>query len=96
MSLRPTILVWLLAGSTCLASSGYAAEPAPGACPRTFELVTPGDWHCEEEAAPRCTVCRNRSHHYTDLIIRCARDDTRERVPMPPGGRMEMCGGQEM
>lgn len=70
------------------------SESAP--CPRTFELVTPDDWRCEEEASPQCTVCRNRSLHYTELVVRCVRDDTRERVSMPPGGRMSICGGQGM
>lgn len=94
MTLRLAIVLSLI-GSP-LANSVSAAGPAPSECPRTFELVTPGDWQCAEETAPRCTVCRNRSHHYTDLIIRCARDDTRERVSMPPGGRMEICGGHAM
>lgn len=96
MFLHRTLVVALLASPLWLTNPVHAAEPAPVECPRTFELVTPADWRCEEQPAPRCTVCRNLSRHYTELIIRCTRDDTRERVPMPPGGRMEICGGQEM
>lgn len=96
MSPRPAILLLLLGGSV-LASVTQAADPVPSAaCPRAFELVTPEDWRCEEEGPARCTVCRNRSLHYTDLVVRCVWDDTRERVPMPPGGHMAICGGQEM
>ena len=87
-------MLFLLLGWTLLVTPVHA-EPAASACPRVFELATPEDWRCEEEGTARCTVCRNRSRHYTDLVVRCVWDDTRERVPMPPGGHMAICGGQD-
>lgn len=93
MSPRHAMLLLLL-GSTLLVPLADAVEPAASACPRVFELATPEDWRCDEEGTARCTVCRNRSMHYTDLLVRCVWDDTRERVPMPPGGHMVICAGQ--
>lgn len=87
--------VLVLIGTTWLVYPACAGEIASGECPRTFEFTTPEDWRCEHASAPNCTICRNRSLHHTDLVVRCTRDDTREHVPMPPGGGMTICSGQE-
>lgn len=84
---RLRAILTLLAGA--LSASGVRAE-----CVRTFQLVTPEDWRCAEEGAARCTVCRNRSLHTTELVVHCAADGTEEHHVMPPGGAVAICGGR--
>lgn len=94
MPTRSSIALTLLVAVLLCATSTGAAEPVP--CARTFEFVAPEDWRCAEEASPQCTVCRNRSLHYTELLVRCVDDGTRERQPMPPGATLSICGGRAL
>lgn len=87
MPSRPIVL-------SLLSAVFLAVGAARADCIRTFELVAPSDWRCSEEPPTYCLICRNRSTHYTDLVVHCATGDADERHPMPPGGAVSFCGGR--
>jgi len=90
------ILLLLGSATPAFPPPAQTAELAGGAasCASTLELAVPDDWRCAEEGPAACTICRNRSPHYSELLVRCADDGTHERVPMPPGAAVSICLGR--
>jgi len=85
-------LALIVALSISGAAPGRAEDPP--ACPLTFRFEAPNDWRCSDESTPACTVCRNRSLRYSDLLVGCAEARDPERRHLPPGATVKLCQGR--